>query len=95
MNFDRQRRLLSILFLLVGQNQFRVLQSVGLTLLSGVATDGSFFALLPLLESMGMPQNPANQSKAFELVNTVWNVLGFRLTLYVSLTMYIIDLLWC
>ena len=90
MNFDRQRRLLSILLSLVGQNQFRVLQSVGLTLLSGVATGGSFFALLPLLESMDMPKNAANQSKAFELVNTVWKALGFRLTLYVSLTMYIL-----
>ena len=89
MNFDRQYRLLSTLFSLVRQNQFRVLVSVSLTLLSGVATGGSFFALLPLLESVGIPQNPTNQSRAFELVNTVWTTLGLRLTLYGSLTVYV------
>ena len=89
MNFDRQRSLFSTLFSLVRQSQFRVLVSVSLTLLSGVATGGSFFALLPLLESVGMPQSPTNQSRAFELVNTVWTMLGLRLTLYGSLTVYV------
>ncbi len=90
MKFDRQRRLFSTLFSLVQQNQVRMLLSVGLTLLSGVATGGSFFALLPLLESMGMPQSPASQSRAFELVDTVWNRLGLQLTLYGSLTVYVL-----
>lgn len=89
MKRDRQGQLIDYITSVIKSNPLKVLLSVSCTLLAGLSTGGSLFMLLPLLELAGIPQNQANQSRAFELANSVSQSLGFSFTLYTSLAVYI------
>ena len=89
MKWDRQGQVINFTSSVIKSNPLKVLLSVGCTLLAGLTTGGNLFMLLPLLKLAGFPQNQANQSRAFELVNSVSQSLGFSFTLYTSFAIYI------
>ena len=89
MKLSRRGQVADYIISVVRSNQRKLLLSVGCTLLAGLITGGSLFVLLPLLGSVGFPKNPAKQSKAFEIADTVWRGLGFSFTLATSLIIYV------